>query len=146
MATYPPRPGHRRTPCDGTESSAAGAPTTREQRGLELYREHASEIVFERGVWLVPSQHDSTSVYEVSIGRRGESCECADFGRSGATCKHIICATIARAKTAPCSGCGERFPRRDLVEVHAEHVAAGHGVREGERYCRPCAVRAAGVA
>ena len=44
-------------------------------------------------------------------------------------------------KTRPCSGCGERHPRRELVEVGPEHLAFGHGVREGERYCRPCARR-----
>ena len=120
-----------------TESSAPAPTTTREQRGLELYREHASDIVFERGVWLVPSQHDSTSVYEVSIGRRGESCECGDHGRRGATCKHIVAATVARAKTAPCSGCGERIPRRELVEAMEDAL----GVFEGERFCRPCARR-----
>jgi len=29
-----------------------------------------------------------------------------------------------------------------LVEVGPEHAAHGHGVLEGERYCRPCATRA----
>jgi len=56
-------------------------------------------------------------------------------------CKHIICATIARSKTAPCSGCGGRFPNRETVEVGLEHVAHGHEVLEGQRYCRPCAHR-----
>ena len=45
-------------------------------------------------------------------------------------------------KTRPCSGCAGRFPRRELVEVGPEHLAFGHGVREGERYCRPCGRRA----
>ena len=123
-----------------TRSLALPAPpTTREERGLALWREHADAIRFDAAerVWLVPSQHDSTSVYEVSIGRRGESCECADFGRRGATCKHIVAATIARAKTAACSGCGERFPHRELVEAMEDDL----GVFEGERYCRPCARR-----
>ncbi len=118
--------------------------TTREQRGLELYRQHASEIVFEQGVWLVPSQHDVTSVYEVTLGRRGESCECADFefhGHEGA-CKHIVAATIAKAKSAACSGCGERHPRREVVEVGAEQAEHSLDAREGELYCRPCAKRA----
>ena len=119
----------------------APRPTTREQRGLELYREHADAIRFDATecVWLVPSQHDSTSVYEVSIGRKGESCECRDFGVHGdrQPCKHIICATIARAKTAACSGCCERRPHRDLVEATEDDLS----VFAGERYCRPCARR-----
>ena len=49
-------------------ADTGAAPTTRERRGLALWREHASEIVFEGGVWLVPSQYDRTSVYE---GTRG---------------------------------------------------------------------------
>jgi hypothetical protein len=125
------------------ESSAPAHPptteNTREQRGLALWREHAEEIRYDAAerVWLVPSQHDSTSVYEVSIGRRGESCECRDHGRRGATCKHIVAATIARAKTAACSGCAGRFPRRELAEAMEDDL----GVFEGERYCRPCAYR-----
>ena len=112
-------------------------PDTREARGLKLYRERAGEIRFEGGVWLVPSQHDATSVYEVTIGGRGESCECADFEHRGGGCKHIVAATIAKAKTAACCGCGERFPHRELVETMEDDL----GVFEGERYCRPCARR-----
>ena len=127
-----------------TESSAIAHPSTRGQRGLVLYREHAAEIRFDaqERVWLVPSQNDATSVYEVTLGARGEFCECADFEHRGARCKHVYAATIARSKTRPCSGCGGLFPRRELVEVGPEHLAFGHGVREGERYCRPCGRRA----
>ena len=126
-----------------TTRIAQPAPTnTREQRGLDLYREHAEEIIFSDGVWLVPSQHDSTSVYEVTVGRRGESCECRDFEFRGpsSACKHIAAATVARAKTAACSGCGERFPRRETVEVGPEMAEMGAAL-EGERFCRPCARR-----
>jgi SWIM zinc finger len=124
----------------GTRSLAHPAPTTtREQHGLELWREHADAIGFDAAerVWLVPSQHDSTSVYEVTIGRKGEGCECADFERRGATCKHIVAATIARAKTGRCDGCGGRFPRRDMHEVGDDHLT----FFEGDELCRPCAVR-----
>jgi hypothetical protein len=48
--------------------------------------------------------------------------------------------STSREKTASCSGCAQRFPRRELVEVHDEHIALGYGVREGERCCRPCAL------
>jgi len=113
-------------------------PSTRELRGLALYREHQDQIRFDARdhVWLVPSQNDATSVYEVRLGRR-ESCECRDFSRHGAACKHVFAATIARSKTAACSGCGERRPHRDLVEAMEDDL----GVFEGERYCRPCARR-----
>ncbi|MDP8952336.1 MAG: SWIM zinc finger family protein [Actinomycetota bacterium] len=113
-------------------------PTTREQRGLALWREHADAIRFDADerVWLIPSTTDGgTSVYEVAIGRRGESCECRDFEFHGTGCKHIICATIARAKTGRCDGCGGRFPRRDLFEV-GDHLT----FFEGDELCRPCAL------
>jgi hypothetical protein len=44
-----------------------------------------------------------------------------------------------KEKTANCSGCGQRFPMRLLLEVHDEHISYGYGVRIGERYCKPCA-------
>ncbi len=53
---------------------------TRIGRGRRLFEEHRDEIHFEAklGVWLVPSQHDLTSVYEVRLGLR-PSCECKPF-------------------------------------------------------------------
>jgi hypothetical protein len=99
--------------------------TTRIERGRQLWEEHATEIRFDsrERVWLVPSQHEATSVYEVRLGRRGESCECIDFERHGLSfaCKHIIAATIARAKTTVCSCCTERVPWRFATEVQEEH-------------------------
>jgi hypothetical protein len=53
----------------------AQEPQTRIERGRKLFEEHAPEIAFDpvEKVWLVPSQHDATSVYEVTLGRRGEA-------------------------------------------------------------------------
>ncbi len=105
-----------------TSVPKAQSPATREMRGIALYERHQDEIRFEGGVWLVPSEGAATSVYEVTIGRRGDVCECADFERRrGLPCKHIHAATIARAKTAPCSGCGSRFRYRHLTEVTEDH-------------------------
>lgn len=108
--------------------------STRELRGLALYEEHGSEITFEDGVWFVPSQHNATSVYEVVIGRRGEFCECADFEHRGqsSACKHIVAATIARAKTGLCAECGRRFRPRDLYPVPDDNLT----FFEGDELCR----------
>ena len=53
---------------------------------------------------------------------------------------HSAQESTKKGKSASCSGCGQTFPRRELVEVHDEHIALGYGVREGERHCRPCAL------
>ncbi len=96
--------------------------TTRIERGRDLYTEHADEIRFDEvdKVWLVPSQHEATSVYEVALGRRGESCECADFEYRGESCKHIVAATLARAKSTTCSCCGKRVPWKFVTEVQED--------------------------
>jgi hypothetical protein len=114
--------------------------TSRIQRGRELYAEHADEIRFDpvEKVWLVPSQHDATSVYEVTLGRE-EVCECADWKHRSPEggCKHVIAATLARAKTFKCEGCGERFPNREMFEV----MDPGHlTFFVGDALCEGCAL------
>lgn len=49
------------------KSSASAHPSTRELRGLALYREYRKMFRFERGVWLVPSLSSGTTVYEVTL-------------------------------------------------------------------------------
>jgi hypothetical protein len=118
-----------------TKSSAAAHPSTREARGLALYREHADEITFSEGVWLVPSLSEETTVYEVRIGTRSASCECRDHGFRHIDCIHIHAATIAKAKTRTCDACGGRFRGRNLVEVGDDSLT----FFEGDELCRPCA-------
>ncbi len=109
--------------------------TTRPQRGIALYRDHADRIRFERGVWLVPSLSEETTVYEVRLGTRGASCECRDHGHRHVDCLHIHAATIAKAKTRECAGCSGLFRGRDLVEVAPDSLT----FFEGDELCRPCA-------
>jgi hypothetical protein len=84
-----------------------------------------------------------------TVDRGAWTCDCP----ARKTCYHVIgCWVLERAlsggnpsgKGARCSGCGEKVPRRKLVEVGPEMAAFGHGAREGERYCKSCA-RHAGV-
>ena len=116
----------------------AQRPSTRELRGIVLYRDHAEEIRFERGVWLVPSLSTATTVYEVRIGTRGASCECADHGYRGVPYMHVHAATIAKAKTRTCAGCSGRFRGRDLFEVGEGDLT----YFEGDELCRSCPPRA----
>jgi hypothetical protein len=111
--------------------------TTREARGLELYCEQGYRITYADGVWFIPTQNDETSVYEVVIGRRGESCECSDFEFRGQSCKHVFCALIARAKTSSCDCCRKRFPNREIIEVTEDHESLTWF--PGNLLCEECA-------
>ena len=93
---------------------------TREGRGLALYRERGDEIKHVRGsVWSVPSC-TRAGVYLVDLA--DSLCTCADMPPAGEVCKHTSAATIARAKSGVCAGCGRRFRRRELVEcVEGNH-------------------------
>jgi hypothetical protein len=71
--------------------------TSREQRGIALYRDHGKEVVrVYPGVYSVPSCSGET-FYTVHLAPR-ERCDCPDFQRHHKPCKHLFCATIAAAK------------------------------------------------
>lgn len=84
-----------------TKDTAPAPPSTRELRGLALYRGHAEEIGHEgRGVYTVPGCTGRGS-YTVNLAVFGgeESCSCPDHHRHPEhSCKHLIAATIYRAK------------------------------------------------
>lgn len=111
-------------------------PETRELRGIELFRERGAEM--ERvapWTWEVPSC-TGRRVYAVDL--KAGSCTCPDHRRREEPCKHLYAAEIARVKTAVCSGCGGRFPRRELTELHEENhdnLTCFHG----DRLCGGCA-------
>lgn len=69
--------------------------------------------------------------------RRGGPCTCPDTPPADEVCKHAIAATIAHAKASPCSGCGCRVARRELVEVHEDND--GMVFYEGDLVCLVCA-------
>ncbi len=97
----------------------------------------------------------------VSLGRgllrresEREECPCPDYehrtSKHGVGCAYVygvaIAATRRRAvrEARSCDGCGRCFRNAGLFAVHAEHIAYGHNVLVGVRYCRPCA-QATGV-
>ncbi len=126
---------------DKSKSSApARSPrTSREERGLALARERAGEI-WRVGpwTWRVPSCSEEETVFIVAL--KPEHCPCEDFRRRQETCKHLYAAWTVKAKTARCSGCGERFYRRDLVELH-EGTHDDLTWFHGDRLCASCADR-----
>jgi len=76
-------------------------------------------------------------VYLVDLA--GEICTCGDVPPAGSGgCKHETAATIARAKSGVCAGCGLRFRWRDLVEcIEGNHD--GLTYFDGDHLCSSCA-------
>jgi uncharacterized Zn finger protein len=49
------------------------------------------------GWWWVPSE-TGKKLYRVQLTSKFATCECADFGRSGQACKHIVAACVMQIK------------------------------------------------
>ena len=102
--------------------------TTCEERGIALYRNRGDEIEhLDSWRWRVPSC-TGENVYVVDL--RSQSCQCPDYRRRSLPCKHVAAATIARAKSADCGGCGRCVRRRDLHDVPEDHPTLGGLVEE----------------
>jgi hypothetical protein len=119
----------------------------RAERALRLFEERGREI--ERvasDVYLVPSC-TGEGVYRVDY--ENETCSCPDHAyHPEMSCKHILAVGILnakrRAKKAVCSGCGDKYPHREMVYLHEDNhdnLTYFHG----DRLCRSCA-NGAGVA
>ena len=90
--------------------------STRELRGLALYRERGEEIEHQgRGRFTVPGCSGGTYVVDLAIFGGEQSCTCPDMPPAGEVCKHIHAATIARAKM-------RMQARREQAERDREHV------------------------
>ncbi len=114
-------------PQNGDQASA------RASRGLQAWRDGAVGRHADR--WVVAGDG---GIYEVGLDP--ESCTCPDHRLRGETCKHIHAATVARAKTRTCDGCGDAFPKRAMIEVHPE-AHDGMAAFDGDRLCGGCADR-----
>jgi hypothetical protein len=85
------------------DTTTVPAPTReRVLRGLDLYREHGDEIEHEgHGVYTVPGCSGGSYTVDLVPFGGEESCSCPDYRRhkrTGTSCKHIVAATIYRAK------------------------------------------------
>ena len=74
--------------------SAPAPPSTREQRGLELYHRGGIERIA-RDLYLVPSRTRRRVEYFVDLAR--QFCECRGHARTGAPCKHVYAAMLYQA-------------------------------------------------
>ena len=94
-------------------------PTTRFARGIILAQEHFEEIERVRPwVWRVPSCSGPGAHF---VDLRHGDCSCPDCVPAGEECKHTSAARYVKARTATCSGCGERFRHSGLLEVTGDH-------------------------
>jgi hypothetical protein len=81
--------------------ASAKEATTRVQRGRDLYAEHGDKITHEgRGVYTVPGCAGGAYRVDLAVFGGAESCSCPDHRHHREySCKHLIAATIHRAKT-----------------------------------------------
>jgi SWIM zinc finger len=136
-----------------TDSSAPAHPSTREARGLELYRRGGIERIA-RDVYRVPSCSGSGS-YDVLYGER-EECSCPDYlYGNGRACKHLLAVGIMHAAkrsgvkvhTIPAAIAGDPFAhaakRRDCSLCFGGYVTITveeDGIERDEAVpCRRCA-------
>ncbi len=85
-------------------------PSTRELRGLKLYQEHGHESTHEgHGRYLVPGCSGGSYKVNLAIAGGTESCNCPD---RAPVCKHLIAATIFRAKARAAARRVHRLPGR----------------------------------
>ena len=92
--------------------------STRELRGIVLYRERGEEIEHQgRGRFTVPGCSGGSYTVNLAIfSFAGEqSCTCPDTPPAGEVCKHVHAATIARAKR-------QAEARRRQAEKNAERM------------------------
>lgn len=79
-----------------SDSSPSGHRTTREDRGLELYRRGGIERI-SRDVYIVPSRTHRRVDYLVDLAEDAPRCECEDHQRNGGPCLHAYAAMLYRA-------------------------------------------------
>ena len=79
-----------------TIAQTAAEPTTREERGVALYRTRKADI-HEIGeeLYLVPS---CTGMDTYRVDLEAQTCTCPDYIHHGRVCKHQLAATIYAAK------------------------------------------------
>lgn len=109
--------------------------SARLQRGIDLAESRFEEITRTAPyIWSVPS---CTGEHTYTVDLRAKTCSCPDRPPAPEKCKHISAAAYKKARTATCSGCGDRVRHRDLVELHEDNHD-GLTYFDGDLLCRRC--------
>ncbi len=111
------------------QSSVPAPPSTRELRGLKLYREHGAEIEpLGKGVYRVPGCSGGTYTVDLAVFTdEPETCNCPDYKRQKQTCNHPSDhAGVPRRYPVRATdpGAGAVFVNGELVERVEEKDAA----------------------
>lgn len=110
--------------------------TTRLSRGIALAEGRFEEIQRTAPwVWSVPR---CTGPRRHTVDLRDGTCSCPDRVPEGERCKHEHAARYVKAKTATCSGCGERLRHPELLEVTEDHGSLTWF--PGDLLCYACAL------
>jgi hypothetical protein len=92
-----------------------------EARARTLWAEQGTSFVYlGRGAWRVPSQSKVGVLYPVQLRGEERGCGCIAYAYRE-DCAHYRSARLAQIRTSACSGCGERKPYRELIEVTEDH-------------------------
>jgi hypothetical protein len=103
---------------------AARYPTPEQRldaRAHTLWAEQSGRFVYRgKSAWLVPSQSKDGVLYPVQLRGEERGCGCIAYAYRK-DCAHYRAARLAQIRTGSCSGCGERKPYRELIEVTEDH-------------------------
>lgn len=116
-----------------------------ENASRQIEKIHKAQAVFEKSGDDIIATHDGRVYWVPSASRAGllhgvqiegeECCSCEDYQFNHNTCWHITAATIAQAKSAPCTLCNKRHRTRYLIFASEGQANLG----EGQPICLLCA-------
>lgn len=120
----------------------ANRETEKIRKARAVFEESGDDIIstYDGRVYRVPSASRPGLLHAVQVGSE-ESCSCEDHRYNLNTCWHITAATMAAAKSLPCTLCHKRYRTRYLIFASEGQA----NLSEGQPICRSC-VRVVGVA
>lgn len=100
--------------------------TPEEKRVLKAYRffrDNRDEVIasYRKGAFWFESESKPGHKHKTQVTLEHQNCSCPDKQVNKVEeCWHIVCATIAKAESAPCECCRVRLHRSHLKQVKSE--------------------------